>query len=174
MNLMQSQDKTALVGILAGMSVVLGYMENFIPTPVPFIRIGLANIPILIAVVMLDSKTAMSIAVLKSIILPIVSGNFFIKIIIGLPSSVVSTAGMILIFYFLKKYVSAVSVGAVGGYIHIMLQIVLIKFFFIKYLDIYSVLPYFSIFGTLTGIFTGLLTNYITNKYFKGDECFRK
>lgn len=174
MNLMQSQNKTALVGILAGMSVVLGYMENFIPTPVPFIRIGLANIPILIAVVMIDSKTAMSIAVLKSIILPIVSGNFFIKIIIGLPSSVVSTAGMILIFYFLKKYVSAVSVGVVGGYIHIMLQIVLIKFFFIKYLDIYSVLPYFSILGAVTGIFTGLLTNYITNKYFKGDECFRK
>lgn len=171
---MQSQDNIALVGVLAGMSVVLGYMENFIPTPIPFVRIGLANIPILIAVMMMDSKSAISIAVLKSIIIPIVSGNFFVKFIIGLPSSMISTTGMIILFYFLKKHISAVSVGALGGYLHIAVQVVLIKLFFIKYLDIYSILPYFSVLGTVTGIFTGLVTNYIKSKYFEGEKCFRR
>lgn len=170
----QFRDKTALIGILTGMSVVLGYMENFIPTPVPFIRIGLANIPILIAIIAINYRTGMSIAFLKSIILPIISGNFFVKIMIGLPATLISTAGMIIIFSLFKKRVTAVSAGAVGGYLHISVQFILIKVFFIKYLDIYSVLPYFSLLGVVTGIFTGLVTNYITSKYFEGAECFRK
>ena len=37
-----------LTGLMASCSIILGVIENFIPTPVPAIRLGLANVPIII------------------------------------------------------------------------------------------------------------------------------
>ena len=37
-----------LTGLMASFSIVLGVVENFIPSPVPAIRLGLSNIPIII------------------------------------------------------------------------------------------------------------------------------
>ncbi|MBC7197041.1 MAG: Gx transporter family protein, partial [Deferribacterales bacterium] len=83
---MQFHNKSALVGILTALCIVLGFMEIFIPSPIPFLRLGLANIPIMIGIFIFDEKKyVVYIALLKSFLLPIISGNFFIKIIVSMP-----------------------------------------------------------------------------------------
>ena len=47
-----------LTGLMASCSIILGVIENFIPTPVPAIRLGLANVPIIIMLYLAGSKYA--------------------------------------------------------------------------------------------------------------------
>ena len=59
----------ARVGVLAALALVLSYVETFIPLPlpVPGIKLGLANIVVLMALETMDVKSAALIALIKVI-----------------------------------------------------------------------------------------------------------
>jgi len=168
---MRFHNKSALVGILTSLCIVLGFMEMFIPSPIPFLRLGLANVPIMMGIFIFNEKRyVLYIALLKSLLLPVISGNFFIKIMVGMPSTIVSTIIMLIIYKIFSKKVTAISISAIGGYFHIIVQLVVIKIFFIKYLDIYKILPYFSLLGLITGVMTGLIVEYTIKNIMKVND----
>lgn len=53
------------VGMLAALAIILGYLETFVPIPIPGVKLGLANIAILIALAQHDLSGAFGIAVIK-------------------------------------------------------------------------------------------------------------
>ncbi|MBQ9690940.1 MAG: Gx transporter family protein [Eggerthellaceae bacterium] len=57
----------ARVGVLAALAIVLGYAETFIPifSSIPGFRLGLANTIVLLALFILDAKSAAAIAAIK-------------------------------------------------------------------------------------------------------------
>lgn len=67
----------ARTGILAAFALVLSYVETFIPLPIPVpgAKLGLANIPILIALKVLDAKSALAIALIKTLITGLLFGS---------------------------------------------------------------------------------------------------
>ena len=67
----------ARVGVLASLALVLGYAETFIPFPVPVpgIKLGLGNIVVLAALVLLDAKAAAVVAVVKVLAAGFLFGN---------------------------------------------------------------------------------------------------
>jgi heptaprenyl diphosphate synthase len=169
---MQYHSKSVLTGLFVAFCVVLGFVENFIPNPIFFVRLGLANIPIIIALfVFNDKRYVIYIALLKGLLLPVLSGNFFIRLIIGLPSTVLAATLMLIIYKMFYSKITAISIAAAGGYIHIVMQLIIIKLFFIKHLDIYKILPYFSIIGIIAGILTGIVAQYtIKNINLRGSD----
>ncbi|MDO4533951.1 MAG: Gx transporter family protein [Coriobacteriia bacterium] len=67
----------ARVGVLASLALVLCYIETFIPLPIPIpgIKLGLANIAVLVALELLDMKGAAIVAVLKVLAAGFLFGN---------------------------------------------------------------------------------------------------
>ena len=67
----------ARVGVLASLALVLGYIETFIPLPIPVpgIKLGLANIVVLVALELLDVKGAAVVATLKVLAAGFLFGN---------------------------------------------------------------------------------------------------
>jgi len=57
----------ARVGMLGAAALVLGYAETFIPLPVPIagVKLGLANVVVLLALELLDARDALAIAAIK-------------------------------------------------------------------------------------------------------------
>jgi heptaprenyl diphosphate synthase len=53
------------IGVLAAFALVLGYLETFIPIPVPGVKLGLANIAILLCFMRLDAGAALFVTLLK-------------------------------------------------------------------------------------------------------------
>ena len=158
---MRTQDnekKISLIGMLIAFSIVAGYLENFIPLPVPGLKLGIANIGIMISLYLLDWKSTILIAILKSLLVPLITGNFIIKLTIGLPATLAAATFMIIYKTLTNKFTTATSTGALGAFIHINCQFVLIKFLFIKSLTIYKILPYFSLFSVIAGTIIGYLT----------------
>jgi heptaprenyl diphosphate synthase len=67
----------ARVGVLASFALVLGYIETFIPLPVPVagIKLGLGNIAVLAALELLDAKSAALVATVKVLAAGFLFGN---------------------------------------------------------------------------------------------------
>lgn len=53
------------MGVLAAFAMLLGYLETFIPIPIPGVKLGLANIAVLIALAERDTAGAFAIALIK-------------------------------------------------------------------------------------------------------------
>ena len=53
------------VGVLAAFALVLGYLETFIPIPIPGVKLGLANIAILLTFIRLDAGAALFVTLIK-------------------------------------------------------------------------------------------------------------
>ena len=67
----------ARIGVLAALALVLSYIETFIPLPVPVpgIKLGLANIAVLVALKVLDVKSAAAVAAVKVLASGFLFGN---------------------------------------------------------------------------------------------------
>ena len=67
----------ARVGVLAALALVLSYIEMFIPLPVPVpgVKLGLANVAVLMALEVIDVKSAACVAVVKVLAAGFLFGN---------------------------------------------------------------------------------------------------
>lgn len=53
------------IGVLSALAIILGYLETFVPIPIPGVKLGLANIAVLIALDRRDLSGALGIALIK-------------------------------------------------------------------------------------------------------------
>ena len=53
------------IGVLAALSLALGYLETFVPIPIPGVKLGLANIAVLLCFMRLDAGAALFVTLLK-------------------------------------------------------------------------------------------------------------
>jgi len=70
-----SSDDRDLVAFLGGLCLFLSTVEYLIPKPIPFLRIGIANLPLLIGLDLLSPGQLLLVAVLKVIGQGLVSGT---------------------------------------------------------------------------------------------------
>lgn len=62
-------------GMLGALAIVLGYLETFVPIPIPGVKLGLANIAVLIALSQGERRTAVAVAVIKVLASGLLFGN---------------------------------------------------------------------------------------------------
>ena len=53
------------IGVLSALALLLSYAETFVPIPIPGVKLGLANVPVLMALSESDARGAASIAAIK-------------------------------------------------------------------------------------------------------------
>ena len=63
------------IGTLCALAMLLGYVESFIPLPIPGVKLGLANIPVLVALGMGDTSGAFFISLIKVLATGLLFGN---------------------------------------------------------------------------------------------------
>ena len=71
--------KTAYLGLLLALAVIFGYIEALIPVPVPIpgIKLGLANLVIAAVLYFYGPLEAMTVTVLRVLIIGFLFGNMF-------------------------------------------------------------------------------------------------
>ena len=62
-------------GMLGALAIVLGYLETFVPIPIPGVKLGLANIAVLIALSQGERRTAVAVACIKVLASGLLFGN---------------------------------------------------------------------------------------------------
>ena len=160
-----SSKKIAYCGLLTTVALLLSYVERMLAIPmiVPGMKLGLANVAVLIALYILDNKTAFSISILRILI----SALLFT----GFASSLYSASGALLSFTvmaFCKKtnIFSMIAVSILGGISHNIGQIT-IACVIVENIGLFYYMPFLIILGIATGFITGIVGNkavyYIKN-----------
>ncbi len=153
--------KMALLGVLTAAAIVIAILESFIPSVgIPGVKLGLANIVILIILYELGIVEAVVVNVLRVIVVGLVRGTFlsmgFLMSITGCALSL----GIMIIFYVLIKKFSIIGVSVIGSVFHVTGQI-LIAMIFLGTAYIFLYLPVIAISAIITGVFVGIVAQLI-------------
>lgn len=152
-----------LTGLMASCSIILGVIENFIPTPVPAIRLGLSNVPILIMIYLAGSKYAFQVSFLKSLIVPVLSANIIFKMSLSVPATFISFAAMAVIYHYFKNKLSIVTISVVGAVFHMATQLAVVSIFYVKGLIYTNIAGVLLLSATITGVLMGIIAYKIVN-----------
>lgn len=149
-----STKKTALFGMLIALAFILSYVESMISFNfiVPGIKLGLANIVVLIALYLLGAKSAIALSLVRVILVSFTFGNLY-----SLWYSIAGAVLSYLVMLLLKniKGFSMVGVSVAGGVAHNLGQIVVAMIVLGRGMIYYMSL--LMIGGILTGTLIGVL-----------------
>ena len=70
--------KVAFYGVFAALAILMGYVESLFPPPVPVqgVKLGLANVIVLIALYFMGAKAALGINVIRVVISALLFSGF--------------------------------------------------------------------------------------------------
>lgn len=112
------------ISFIAASTLLLSSLEHLIPKPLPFLRLGLANLPLLLVLQSIDYPPYFFILLLKAIGQGMVSGTLFSYLFfISLAGTMSSGFTMKLLKGLLKKRVSLVGISVVGAFVSNLAQL---------------------------------------------------
>lgn len=153
--------KMALLGVLTAAAIVIAILESFIPSVgIPGVKLGLANIVILVILYELGIVEAIIVNLLRVLVVGLVRGTFLsMGFLMSLSGAVLSLTIMI-VFYLLIKRFSIIGVSVIGSIFHVSGQI-LIAMLYLGTAYIVLYLPIIAISAIITGVFVGVVAQLI-------------
>lgn len=153
--------KIALLGVLTAAAIVIAILESFIPSVgIPGVKLGLANIVILIILYELGIVEAVIINLLRVLVVSLVRGTFLSMGFLMSLTGAVFSLGIMILFYLLIKKFSIIGVSVIGSIFHVTGQ-VLIAMIFLGSAYIFLYLPIIAISAIITGVFVGIIAQLI-------------
>ncbi len=156
-----SVHKIALLGILTAATIVIAIAESFIPSiGIPGVKLGLANIMILITLYELGILEAILVNLFRVVVVGLVRGTFLSMGFLMSVTGAVFSLGIMIVFYLFVKKFSIVGVSVVGSLFHIFGQIVIAMIFMGTPYVIYY-LPIIGISAIITGVIVGITAQLV-------------
>lgn len=147
--------KIPYYGLFAALAILMGYVEMLIPIPVPIpgVKLGLANVIIIIMMYFMDTKSAFFVSLIRVILSGLLFAGFA-GILYSLAGALLSFAVMAL----LKKTgkFSIVGVSIAGGIFHNVGQII-VAALAVENVRMAYYLPFLLVSGVVMGIFIGIV-----------------
>lgn len=146
-----------IIAMLTAMATVLSYLESFIPVFIPGVKLGLANVIILIMLYEFRVKEALLTNLLRIILVGLIRASLFT------PTFLMSLSGGMLSFIVMAllsriKVLSPIGVSAVGSIAHSIGQII-VAIIILGTSSVLLYLPYIAILSLVTGVFSGVICN---------------
>lgn len=153
--------KMALLGVLTASAIVIAILESFIPSiGIPGVKMGLANIVILIILYELGIWEAGVVNLLRVLVVSLVRGTFLsMGFLMSLTGAALSFSIMVLFYLLIKKF-SIIGVSVIGSVFHVTGQII-IAMIFLGSAYIFLYLPIIAISAIITGVFVGIIAQLI-------------
>lgn len=148
--------RIARIGIMLSLALTLGLVESFIPDVLlPGMRLGLANVVVLLVLYVYGAKEGFFVALLKALLVSLLRGSFLnMGGWMALSGSTLSFLGMALL-HLLWKRCSIVGVSVFGALLHVSGQI-LVAYLYIG-VGVIGYWPWLLLLSFFTGMATGLL-----------------
>ncbi len=148
--------------MFVALAMILSYIESLIPIPfaVPGMKIGLANLVVIVALYVMDEKAAISISLIRVILVSFTFANLS-AMIFSLAGALCSIICMLLLKRTGNYSVSGVSI--VGAVSHNVGQL-MVAMAVVNTVQVISYLPILIIFGVTSGFLMGMLAIMVINR----------
>ena len=153
--------KIALLGVLLASTIVIAIAESFIPSfTIPGIKLGFANIVILVTLYEVGILEAVFINLVRVLVVSLVRGSFLsMGFFMSLTGAFLSLGVMILLKVIIKKF-SIIGVSVMGALFHVFGQI-LIAMLYMSSVYVLFYLPIIAASAVVTGIIVGFVARAI-------------
>ena len=155
----RSNHSIAIAGLLAAVALIFSYVEVLFPVfiAVPGVKLGIANIVIIIALYYLDGRYALAINVVRVFIAGLLFNGVF-GILYSLAGALLSLCTMVLLKRTERFSVTGVSIA--GGVTHNLGQI-LVAAVVVGNIKVFVYFPVLIISGVISGAVIGVLAQLI-------------
>lgn len=159
---MQSQDKYR-IALLSAYAIAIHSFESMLPTPIPWLRLGVANIITLATLVLYGFRAAMMVTLIRVILSSIFIGTFLGPgFIMSFGGGVAGTFAMGIAFSIFPRLFGPVGLSLIGALFHNIAQLFLAYILFVQKIEpILIVSPVLILLGTITGIVNGVIGNLL-------------
>lgn len=160
------EKKSRMTAFFAALCLFFSAVEFAIPKPLPFMRIGLANLPIMLSFLVFERKEILKLVMFKIIGQGVISGTIFSYVFLfSVAGSVGSALSMYLVFiFFYRRNVSGfVGMSVCGALMNNCAQIVLAKYILFGD-NVRYVAPVLLITGLISGIILGVFAENFVRK----------
>ncbi len=146
--------KLTTTALLFAAAVILSLVELMFPLPGYGIKLGLANITVMYAMLAMDGRTAFSIGILKSLFVLITRGA--VSAILSVCGFLIAFIAMMLLLRIFKDKIGYLTVSVAGALGHNAGQLIAVAFLYSPLLA-YANTPLLGISAIVTGCITATL-----------------
>ncbi len=158
-----TQERLELLAFLGALCLFFASIEYLFPKPVPFFRLGLANLPVLISLKLFPPGYVLLLVLLKVLGQGLINGTLASYVFLfSLGGSFSSVFVMLAARRLGGRHISLVGISLFGSIASNVVQIVL-SIIFIYGLTAWVIAPLFMALGTGSGLFVGLFAERFQN-----------
>jgi heptaprenyl diphosphate synthase len=153
----QKLKRLMIIAMMLSLAIIVNYMETFIPVFVPGVRLGLANVIILIMLYEFNFYETFIVDLLRIFIVSLIRGTFLAPVFfMSLSGGMLSLFGMFILSK--AKIFSAIGVSSFGAILHTLGQILALIIIVSNY-NVINYVPIIGLLSVLTGILSGLIAH---------------
>lgn len=159
---MKQTRKLAFSAVFVSIMMVLGYLESFLPvSPIPGIKLGLANSVLIVSLYWLGVPISFEIMVVKNVLLGLLLGNPML-IPYSLSGGILSLTLMSILYR--RKGFSPIGVGIAGGVSHNIGQVAL-AMIILQTPSLVFYLGFLMPAGAVMGFVTGTISKILARRF---------
>jgi heptaprenyl diphosphate synthase len=146
--------------IMVPLRVILQRLEVLLPLPSPWIKLGLANLMTLVALVFLGFKEAVIVTFLRVVIGSILGPDFILSLVGGIAAIFI----MGVLYQAATNHIILIGISIFGAYTHTPTTSLCVYYFLIRDSFFFTLLPFFFSLTLLTGILTSSIANMLSSQ----------
>ncbi len=143
---------------LTALAIGLHMIEAVIPSPLPGVKPGIANIVTLFVLYQYGFATAAWVSLLRVFASSLLLGQFLSPtFLLSLSGALLSLGALCVAQYLPKKYFSAISLSILAAFAHIAGQLIIVRLWLIPHTGIVYLIPIFALAALVFGLINGLI-----------------
>ena len=150
---------------LTALAIGLHIIEAVIPSPLPGVKPGIANIVTLFVLYEYGFATAAWVSLLRVFASSLLLGQFLSPtFVLSLSGALLSLGALFLAQYLPKKTFSAISLSVFAAFAHIAGQLIIVRVWLIPHTGVEYLIPIFALAALFFGVLNGLIASSLINK----------
>lgn len=168
---MRSRDKYR-IAVLSAYALALHGFESLIPLPIPWLKVGLANIITITTFILLGFRDALTVTLIRVTVASFITGSFLGPgFVLSLSGGLSSIVAMGLTARLVPRLFSPVGLSLIGALFHNLAQLFVAHLFFIRKLEAVLLIgPVLILIGAVTGLMNGLAADLLIKNLKKNVE----
>ena len=161
----ESSEVRKTIALLGAFCLFLSTIEYMIPKPMPFMRIGIANLPLMLALDIFPFRAFLVLVAIKIFGQAIITGTLFSYIFLfSLAGTFLSALSMYAVRRFLgRNRVGFIGVGVTGAMMSNITQLALARIFIFGD-SVRFIAPPFLAAGVITGVAMGIFCEHFASR----------
>ncbi len=150
---------------LAALAIGLHLIEAVVPSPLPGVKPGIANIVTLYILYRFDFATAAWVSLLRVFASSLLFGNFLSPtFVLSLSGAMMSLVALYFVQHLPRRYFGPVSLSILAAFAHMLAQLLLVRFWLIPHAGVAYLMPIFMLAALFFGLINGVVTNILLKR----------